>query len=290
VKRKTIYWVAAVALWAGCGGSSGGHHADAAVDGPAAEHPADTAADATTSDGAADADAQTTTGDGATDLATADGAGAADSSTTDGAGGADGGANDASSDVPADAPGDASADGDAPRSVTYKFTGKVTTLTSSPLGLDKQANGALVSGSFTYDLGLVDDLPSDPERGKYQRGGATAFTLTVSSAGGARTVTGSGKAIVVIENLSPDTLRFLDGPQSDGVVRTMKIDGVDAPALKVALAITDTSVGGGFLASDALPTFVPYIDIANKDTFNVSHTFSVEDSGGALLLRLDSIK
>ena len=140
-----------------------------------------------------------------------------------------------------------------------------------------------MSGSFTYDLRLLDDEPNDPLRGKYQRGGTTAFTFAVEG----HTVTGSGRAIVETENLSSDTFRFLDGPQNDGVTRIMHLDGADAPTLTLTIAITDAT--GAMLTSDALPDPFPMIDIANMHSQNISHTFALSDSGGTLLMQLGSL-
>jgi hypothetical protein len=170
------------------------------------------------------------------------------------------------------------------RLVTVAFTGQVVTVANAPLGFDSTVRLEPVSGSFTYDLRLVDDLPNDPLRGKYERAGTTAFTFTVKG----HTVTGSGKAIVQTENLDPDTFRFLDGPQGDTVVRTMKLDGADAPTVKLSFAVTDGT--GAMLASDALPDPFPALDIAHKEGGSeISHTFSLSDAGGTMLMQLDTL-
>jgi hypothetical protein len=176
----------------------------------------------------------------------------------------------------------------APKLVTVAFTGKVETVAPAPdggmpLGFDTTVRLSSVSGSFTYDLGLADQEPSDPLRGKYQSAGAAAFSFTLKG----HTVTGSGKALLETENLDPDTFRFLDGPQGDAVVRVMKLDGVNAPTLKLGIAITDTS--GAMLTSDALPDPFPMVDIADTSSYAISHTFSLSDSGGTLLMQLDTL-
>jgi hypothetical protein len=171
----------------------------------------------------------------------------------------------------------------APRLVTVAYTGTVITVVGTPLGFDSTVRTEPVSGSFTYDLRLVDDLPSDPKNGKWQRGGTTAFTFTVKG----HTVTGSGAALLETQDLNPDTFRFLDGPQLDGVTRIMKLDGVGAPDIVLFLSITDSS--GAMLTSDALPDPFPMLDIANKSNFDISHTFSIKDTNGTLLMQLATL-
>jgi hypothetical protein len=170
------------------------------------------------------------------------------------------------------------ADGLAPRLVTVHFTGAVATVTGQPLGLGDPARAAPVSGSFTYDLQTRDQLPADPRRGRFEHGTTSAFTFTVLG----HTVSGSGWAIVQTEDLDPDTFRYLDGPQGDGVPRVMKLDGAPAPTLKLGIAITDST--GALLKSDALPDPFPAVDIAH-----LPHTFSLEDQGGTLLMQLDTL-
>jgi hypothetical protein len=135
-----------------------------------------------------------------------------------------------------------------------------------------------VSGSFTYDRRMVDQLPADLMRGRWEGIGLSAFTFTVKG----HTITGSGNAQVQTENLDPDTFRFLDGPLGDNVGRAMKLDGTVAPTLKLGIAITDSS--GALLGSDALPAPFPTLDITTKP-----HTFSLQDSGGTLLMQLDTL-
>jgi len=204
---------------------------------------------------------------------------------------AEGGATDAGADTPLDSPavqdasddtsGDAGADA-GPLLVSLQFSGTVQTVAGTPLGLDSSARLAPVSGQFAYDLHVGDSARTDPLRGRYLHFGTSQFTFTVSG----HTVTGSGWAIVETENLNPDTFRFRDGQQNDGVTRIMKLDGVDAPALVLLIAITDSS--GAALSSDVEPDPFPFTNIAS-----FPHTFSITDGsdGGSstLLMQLDSI-
>jgi hypothetical protein len=284
---RRLIGACALALLMGCGGSGGG----------TAQHPdaSGTAGDAGTTGAAG-----TTGGAGTTGAAGAGVAGTTGAGGTGGAGGEAGtggivdanadDAVDAASDVGSDTVADAGGEPEAaaPRLVTVAFTGKVVTVAQAPdagmpLGFDSTVRLAPVSGSFTYDLRIFDSEPADPLRGKYQHDGTSAFSFAIKG----HTVAGSAKALVETEDLNPDTFRFLDGPQADTIVRTMKLDGADAPALKLVIAITDGA--GAMLTSDALPDPFPTIDIANKNNFNISHTFSLQDNGGTLLMQLDSL-
>jgi hypothetical protein len=195
----------------------------------------------------------------------------------------DAGAPDATtSEVGVDAGADLNADvtGELPPAMPVKvgFSGQVVTVASAPLGFDSTVRLEAVSGSFTYDLRMVDQLPADPKRGRYEGFTITAFTFTVKG----HTITGSGNAQVQTEDLDPDTFRFLDGPLGDNVPRVMKFDGADAPTLKLGIAITDSS--GAMLSSEALPHPFPTLDITTKP-----HTFSLQDGGGTLLMQLDAL-
>jgi hypothetical protein len=275
--------ILALALGAfGCGGGGESGKADAArvFDGPAPAVPdvgmpggLDAPVDAAPADAAA-LD-QRAGGDGAD-------AAPADAGTVElGGAGAEGGAPaaDASADLAAapDTSPDTGPD-TAPVLVTLQFTGTVATVAGTPLGLDASARTTAVSGTLAYDLRTPDARPADPRRGRYEHGGASRFTFTVMG----RSVDGSGLAIVQTEDLDPDTFRFIDGPQNDGVVRIMKLNGTAAPALELWIAITDGA--GGLLASDALPNPFPSMNIGSTP-----HTFSLKDAGGTLLVQLDSL-
>ena len=166
--------------------------------------------------------------------------------------------------------------------MTITFAGEAATVAGNPLGLDMSARKAAVSGSFAYRPCLVDSRPQDPQRGEYDHGGGGGpFTLSVAG----KTVTGSGNPVVKVEDLNPDTFRWLDGPQlldKDKTKRQMSLDGTANPELKVSLSITDGS--GAAFASDALPQSFPLLDIGSY-----THTFSITDGGGTLMLQLSSL-
>jgi hypothetical protein len=216
------------------------------------------------------------------------GSDAARDATSDGDAPASDDASDAAADVPGDASGDVSSDAtDAgvadvvevapPKIVTVTFAGQVVTVAGTPLGFDATARLEAVSGSFSYDLRMMDQQLSDTARGTYEGFGLTTFTCTVKG----HTVTGSGSAQPQVENLNPDTFRFRDG-KFDLIPRTMKLDGTASPTLGLTIAITDAS--GVMLTSDKLPDPFPTIDIKN-----LPHTFSLSDSGGTMLMQLDTI-
>jgi hypothetical protein len=205
-------------------------------------------------------------------------------------------AADSPAEAPADAPGDTTTDGagDAsdggggeppgPMLVTMDFAGQVATVAGTPLGFDSTVRTAAVSGSFAYDLRIADSNPSS-QHGQYLHNGTSVFTFTVAG----HMVGGSGLAIVQTDYFdpqlqTPDTFRFLDGKQtSDTVTRIMTFDGAAAPSLSLLIAITRNDL----LSSDVEPNPFPAVDITN--TAQTTHTFSLTDSGGTLLMQLSSL-
>jgi hypothetical protein len=194
-------------------------------------------------------------------------------------------ADTSAADVPADAPdapanaADAAPDVWVPMLVTVDYTGTVATVAGTPLGLDSTIRTAPVSGSFSYDL-RSGDSDTTTSRGTFACAGGCPFTFTV----GTHTVTGSGMPVVQTENnLPPDTFRYNDGGnQHDGITRIMKLDGADDTTLALGLSLTDST--GALLSSDALPNPFPTVDLSKLVV-----TFSISDSGGTLLMQLDTL-
>jgi hypothetical protein len=289
---RRLAGVVVLALLAGCGG--GGGAKPKKPDGGTDAKGSGAAGDLGSNGGAGGSggvagDAAGGAGGSAGDAAGASGSAGGAAGAAGGAGGTAGadagaGARDAADATP-DAVTDAAAEVEAapPKLVTVAFSGQVETVAGTPLGFDGTVRLEAVSGSFTYDLRLVDELPTDPKRGKFWRGGTTAFTFTVKG----HTVTGSGLSIVQTEDLNPDTFRFLDGNQNDTVTRIMKLDGADAPKVKLYFAVTDDT--GAMLTSDALPDPFPAVDIANDGGFTITHTFSLSDDGGTMLMKLSTL-
>lgn len=159
------------------------------------------------------------------------------------------------------------------------FVGKVATVAGTPLGLTSSAYNQPVSGKLGFLLCVPDKLAADPLRAEYDHDNGGVFELTVMTA----SVTGSQKPIVQVENLNPDTFRFIDGKQLiDPKTRTMLLNGQPSPTLSLWIAITDS--GGAAFTSDAAPAVFPF---SNMSAY--PHTFSVKDSGGTLLLQLSSM-
>lgn len=157
------------------------------------------------------------------------------------------------------------------------FDGEISTVSGTPLALDSSARLETVTGSMSYLPCLPDSRATEPDRGEYRHpydGDLEVLTAGIS-------VTGSGRAIVSIENFDPDTFRFEDGALiTETETRMMQINGNDAPDLQFSFAITDSS--GAALDSDAPP------DPFSFDP-SMPHTFSLQDVGGTLLIQLDSL-
>jgi hypothetical protein len=165
-----------------------------------------------------------------------------------------------------------------PQPVTLSFVGTIATIADLPLGLDDSWRESTVSGSFTYDL-TMDDTSGDILRGDYRHYHNGSFTLNVADL----VVTGTRSPTVEIENLDPDTFRFLDQAiRGTFGAESMQVDGVDHQDLTVSFAVTDST--GAAFRDDALPDPFPMLDIVNYP-----HTFAVEDDGGTLLLQLTEL-
>jgi hypothetical protein len=182
---------------------------------------------------------------------------------------------------------DAAGDTDPPflsDPVTIGFTGSVVTVAGNPFGLDATVRTTPVSGAFTYDLGEGDEEGTDPMRSTFDHQGGTApFTITA----GGRTITGSGNPVVSLNLYGGTTFRWDDGAGAlgtPGVDRICAVDGTDDPEISIGLSVTGT--GAVVLADDALPDPFPWVGVDLQD--DTAITFSVEDAGGTLLMRLET--
>ena len=161
--------------------------------------------------------------------------------------------------------------------VTLDIDGWIATVSGSPLGLTEQVNNQGVTGSLTYDACLADS-DWDAQRGSYDHAGSESGGLSLSLSG--LTISGSGRPLMTVENLDRDTFRYLDGASDgDETSRVMAVNGVEAPALNLVFAITDTS-GAAFHGDEAPMTF-PMTDITGYP-----HTFALNESGGSVLMQL----
>lgn len=166
--------------------------------------------------------------------------------------------------------------------VTVGFVGTVATVAGTPFGFGDEVRTTKVSGSFTYDRGVPDELWVDPLRSEFDHQGWDApFLIFV----GGKTVTGSGMPVVTIELFS-NTFRWVDGPQllDESEFRVGAVDGVDDPDIQLSLAVVAEDGTVPFV-DDSLPADFPFIGIDLTDT---PITFSVEDAGGTLLMQVDA--
>lgn len=161
--------------------------------------------------------------------------------------------------------------------VSLVFEGEISTISGTPLGLDDSARLEAVGGSMSYLPCARDSNREEVDRGEYPHPYGGNFELSTVGL----TVAGSDKAIVTVENFDPDTFRFEDGNLlTETETRVMQVDGAEAPDLQLGFSITDSS--GAALTSDAIPWPFPF-------DASMPHTFSLQDSGGTLLIQLDSI-
>jgi hypothetical protein len=185
---------------------------------------------------------------------------------------------DADSDTDTDSDSDTDSDTDTvpTETVTVTFAGTVITVSGTPLGFDDSVRTTPVDGSMSWTAPGTDE-DDTPDRGEYHVAGS--FTLNV----GGRVVRGSGSPEIQVEDLSPDTWRYVDGSQVFAEhPPTMKVDGTADPSLGVWASFTDET--GTLLTSDDLPT-----QFADLDPDALVITFSVDDDGGTLLLELSSM-
>lgn len=174
--------------------------------------------------------------------------------------------------------------------IQVNYTATIQTVSGTPFGYDSSIRLEPVTGSFTYDTSTPDAAPLDPRRGNYPHTAGGGFTANFRTT----TVTGSATPYVQIENLQffgfkIDTFRFIDGPRIVGPAGgIMSVDGTPDASVELAIAMTD-SVGNAF-ANDSLPTTFPFAQppLSNPSP-NFSHTFSLRDRGGILLLQFDSL-
>jgi hypothetical protein len=178
----------------------------------------------------------------------------------------------------------------AAQPVTTQYTATATTIVGSPFGYTTTAGIAPITGFFTYNRATADTNAS-AQRGDYPHtGGGGAFQAVITNGTLNRTITGSGTPFVQIEDLNPDTFRFIDGPRPVGPQGgTMSVNGTPNTSVQLLLAMTDSS--GNAFTNDSLPASFPFArpPLANPaPTF--PHTFSLVDSGGTLLLQFTSLQ
>jgi len=120
--------------------------------------------------------------------------------------------------------------------VTVDFTATVYTVVGTPFGIDPTF-GTEVTGSFTYET-TTPDSNGDPALGDYPHELGGAFSAVVQGHG--MTIIGSATPYAQVENLTPDTFRFVDGPRPVGLYGgVMSANGVLDSTIRLFIAITD---------------------------------------------------
>ncbi len=159
--------------------------------------------------------------------------------------------------------------------IEIRFEATAQTVVGTPFG-GTVPRLTTATGSFFYQTSTPDTNPS-PDRGNYPHSGGGGFTACFID----KEIKGSATPFVQIENLDPDTFRFIDGPRlvgSQGGI--MRVNGVADATIELGIAITDSS--GNAFSDDALPDSFPFY---HQGPFPWPHTFSLRDSGGTILFQ-----
>jgi hypothetical protein len=159
--------------------------------------------------------------------------------------------------------------------ITVDYIATVATVSGTPFGIDPNL-GTAVTGSFTYDTATLDVL-GDMDLGDYPHAAGGGFAAIIQGYG--VTISGSTTPYLQVENLDPDTFRFIDGPRIVGPAGgVMFVNAVPDSTVQLWIAITAGS--GSVFDDDSLPEVFPF-------TFpGPPHTFSLGDSLGTLLLQI----
>jgi hypothetical protein len=166
--------------------------------------------------------------------------------------------------------------------VTIEYETRALTIVGTPFGVTVPFQTP-VSGTFTYETTTADIL-AQTTVGHYPHVlGGGAFTANFLG----NTITGSATPFVEIENLNPDTFRFIDGPRSLGNQGgIMSLNGTPDADVRLFMAFTDGS--GGAFSNDALPNPLPFA-VPPLSTGGFPHTFSLSDDRGTMLLQFTRI-
>lgn len=166
--------------------------------------------------------------------------------------------------------------------VTYEFTATIATVSGTPFGYTtEQARTQPVTESFSYDTNTPDVNLGDTARGWYPHSAGGGFLATFLGT----VITGSATPYVRIENLSFDTFRFFDGTSSSPAGGLMSVNGSPNSTVQVGMAFTSSNA----FTSDALPVNLAFANPPLANPVSFSHTFSIVDSGGTLLLNMSTL-
>ncbi len=170
-------------------------------------------------------------------------------------------------------PGDTDAPGGEPDCdlVVFEFEGAIVTVSGAPFGLEIPLETP-ISGTLGYKPCLRNVYPVEGF-GEYRHRGSSVFEASFAG----HDVRGSGKAHVEVAPAT-STWRFVDGweaiPDDEWGERSMSLDGVDLPRMKLWIA-TGPDDGSSF----------PDASIPEPDWLDpeAPHTFSLEDDQGTAL-------
>ena len=170
--------------------------------------------------------------------------------------------------------------------VTFELETHIATVSGNPFGFDNSVRLEGVSAIVTYET-TTADVNSSATRGNYPHTFGGVFFADVLGI----EISGSATPYVQIEDLNPDTFRYIDGPRTIGPAGgIMSVDGIANPDVELLLAFTDSS--GVAFADDSLPNPLPFAvpPLSEPSPSFFPHTISLSDGNGTLLLQLDSIQ
>lgn len=161
--------------------------------------------------------------------------------------------------------------------VTVEYEAEVKTVTGQPFGLSVPLF-TVVRGYLTYETSTPDLRPGDTMRGEFLMAGTWDFRAELLG----KTIQGSGTATASTNLFGSPTLRFNDGA-TDNDAGTMSLDGVPGTTIGLGFAISGQAKD---LPTDQLPARFTF----NPPPGGASHTFSLQDQSGGMLLQFRSFR
>ena len=161
--------------------------------------------------------------------------------------------------------------------VTVVYEAEASTVSNTPFGLTVPRL-TIVRGYFTYETNTPDTLPNDPKRGDFLMQGTWDFRAEFLD----QVLRGSGTAPATTNLFGSPTLRFWDGA-ADAAAGDMSLNGITAAGLRMSFSISGQSKD---LPTDQLPRNFTF----NPPPGGASHTFSIGDGSGTMLLQFRSFR
>jgi hypothetical protein len=161
--------------------------------------------------------------------------------------------------------------------ITVSYEAEAVTVVKKPFGVEVPRL-TVVTGFFTFDTSTPDDAPSDAFSGEYPHDGNAGYLASFLG----HEVTGSQTPFYWVDlvdgNPQSDTFRIYDGPTAVGFEGgTMAFDGTPDEGIQLFVAITEDV----FDDDDLIDPFPSY----DFGFLGTSHTFSLEDDEGTMLLQ-----